>query len=1725
MPTGTILTRSQASASGSLTPSEQLNTHSVVSDRSASEPPFSSESSHNASHGSAPAHPLHSIDTDVRPSTVSSSSSSAPSLASFVHAEPSRSPCYAYFEELVEAGFSLRDPCDCGRKVMSHPRRPAASVPIEQVAQVAAVAPSSLSASSVIAPSLQIPSELVKNLPNWKEFTRTDPFFERIQLEASFYNLSTVVLPRLLLKCTSDLAQARWIDENIVRPSLSWEQAKLAFKSHFGQSDLKQSAEQAFFDCKQRKNESIQQYYERFIDISSRVSFDERTIVSRFIVGLSDPLRSLWQSFQQQQRIIDPLREIELTSMRQACDTLLQFEASLPSNQSSGSHDRTTSAHVGVKKEPSCQFHPHINSHTTQECRANPENSHSHSSSSNQKHASGSAAPAAASSSSDRDHRSSNMRRSGPIVCFRCDQPGHKSPACPNKPKTTPQPPNNPNQSGGTKSSGTSFVQNRPSASADTNVTISTRAVTVDTDAPSPTNGNGEGVSSRVSLVVPLDRSLPASILVPTRKRVMFQIDNQLFGTLVDSGAEVSCVDKSVVKELNLPIDAASATGVLQMADSELRVPRLGRVTIPFTAFFPSSDLPPCHLSHSFEIMSLSSPESRTDYQFLIGADLLPTFFGGSVPIQFLSTAPAVTKRQQFPAVEAVCVVSAHAADGLYSPAPSAVLETSSLDQLSSHVSLGKSIRSLESSGVNSACDGYGQIPLEELPDKWSLSTDPSLDVDHSVRRNHLLSELADVLRVNEQITGFCNLPDSVVRLEVDPDKVNRLYRSQYKVAQTLHDLADAVIRRWFDEGKICYSPPNCPFNNPITIAPKKDDDGKLTGIRVCLDTRALNDALIVNDRFPIPNIRDVLETFASNRLFGEFDLSEAYLQFELHPDSRPYTAFTWNRMQYMFVGCPFGISLLPSYFQRIMSYVFRDMPFTFPYFDNIPIASPDWNTHAEHARLIVHRLNQVNLRIKPSSVNIGHSQIKCLGHILSVDGIGMDPAKLQSIRDWPRPNTSAELQSFLGFAGFIRQHVRHFAELTAPLEAIKFQKTIDWNDSLIEHFEATKAAVLTSPFLQFPDFSRPFHLATDASNTGVGGVLYQPLHSEEQITPRNIVAICSKKLKDHQTRYPAYKKELLGIVYCLRKFHSYIWGRDDLIVVTDHKPLTYILSSPQLSTALQQWLDVILDYSFKIRHRDGVLHVVPDQLSRIYSAHYSTAASWGCPPRGSASLSAASAPASSDVVGDSIPPIDVRLVSVPTSSPAISSSAAEGDAATSASVSKPSSALTEREELLIATAKRGKVCPPDESVRRQLIVDAHQFGHFGIQAMFDNIWHKGFWWPDIRKDIQDEIRHCDACSRFTVTKSGFHPFSYITASGPGEHMQIDTCVHLPPTKGGYKALLVAIDVFTGFVILRPLKKTTAAEVARELWEIWCILGPPRILQSDNGPEYVNEVLAALVKVTGIEHRFISPYNPRADGKVERAIGSVMMIIKKLLHGCDENWALFAPFAQLSFNNKVASLTGSTPFALMFGRPMNELKDHTVNNNGPKPISLDDWKVHQEKILSLIYPAISDRIHTQKDKMVRTLNSHRRRLIISSLPTGAQVMLRDPIRKNKFEPKYVGPYTIARRSRNGAYVLRDATGDILDRHVPVDQLKLISKFPLRTDRDNVYVVDRIIAHRGTPGNYEYLITWKGYDDITWEPESHILDAASVKTYWNSNNKHTHNTVSFTDIPTSVQDPN
>ena len=171
-----------------------------------------------------------------------------------------------------------------------------------------------------------------------------------------------------------------------------------------------------------------------------------------------------------------------------------------------------------------------------------------------------------------------------------------------------------------------------------------------------------------------------------------------------------------------------------------------------------------------------------------------------------------------------------------------------------------------------------------------------------------------------------------------------------------------------------------------------------------------------------------------------------------------------------------------------------------------------------------------------------------------------------------------------------------------------------------------------------------------------------------------------------------------------------------------------------------------------------------------------------------------------------------------------------------------------------------------------------------------------------------------------------------------------------------------------------------------------CTIGLPKKIQSDNGSEFHNNLLNTLFRLTGVPQVFITPYNPRSDGKVERTVQTIKQTIVKLLQGASALWPLYIPFVQLMYNNKVQELTGSSPFALMFGRKLNEIIDYTRSPT-PLPMAPENWKEHQDRIVSIILPSINKRINEKKTEQRKALDRTRRLLVATDLLKGSIVMI------------------------------------------------------------------------------------------------------------------------------------
>ena len=457
-------------------------------------------------------------------------------------------------------------------------------------------------------------------------------------------------------------------------------------------------------------------------------------------------------------------------------------------------------------------------------------------------------------------------------------------------------------------------------------------------------------------------------------------------------------------------------------------------------------------------------------------------------------------------------------------------------------------------------------------------------------------------LQINNSIPAgeFCSLPESVVHLGIPQDHPG-VFKRQYPVPHKMRPYLDKQVQEWLDTKVIEEVKHHSKWNSPLLAVVDKVDpvSKEILKVRVCLDPRHLN-MLIPSVNYPIPLEREIFEALSGSNYFTSLDLVRSFHQFELAPADREVTTFTWQGTQYQFRGVPFGLKPISSIFQRVMGIIFKDSkPFIVIFVDDIVIHSRTAEDHAIHVQHALRLLNQHNLKLNQTKSHFFRTAIEVLGHIVSKSGVRVSHRKLQDEQRFRAPTSTKEVQSDLGFFNYFRKFIPNYAQLTAPLERIKNEADIQkvWTTECEDVYSKLKQILFSDLLLSFPDFTKPFCIATDASNLGVGAMLYQ----EEEDGTRSYVAFASSALNAGQRNYPATKKELYAIIFALNQFRQYIWGTH-FTLYTDHRALTYLFTVPGTSPMLNNWLEILLDFDFDIKHRPGILNVIPDYLSRIYT-------------------------------------------------------------------------------------------------------------------------------------------------------------------------------------------------------------------------------------------------------------------------------------------------------------------------------------------------------------------------------------------------------------------------------------------------------------------------------------------------------------------------------------------
>lgn len=384
-------------------------------------------------------------------------------------------------------------------------------------------------------------------------------------------------------------------------------------------------------------------------------------------------------------------------------------------------------------------------------------------------------------------------------------------------------------------------------------------------------------------------------------------------------------------------------------------------------------------------------------------------------------------------------------------------------------------------------------------------------------------------------------------------------------------------------------------WSSPLLIVPKKSDVTGQKKWRVVIDYRKLNN-LIQDDKFPLPNIVDILDSLSGAVYFSHLDLYQGYYQIELEKESRKYTAFTTNKNQYQMTRLPMGLKTSPGAFSRMMTVAMSGLNYEkcLVYLDDLCVFGRNLEQHNKNLLDVFGRLRKNNLKLNPSKCKFLRKEILYLGHVVSENGIQPDPDKTKVLKNYPKPKNADEVKRFVAFANYYRRFIKNFSAISYPLNLL-CRKNVPflWSHECDNAFETLKSSLGKPPVLQYPDFSdkNEFLLQTDASGTAIGSVLCN--------SDGRPVAYASRTLNKAERNYPTIEKELLAIVWSVKYFRPYLYGRK-FKIQTDHRPLIYLFNMRDPSSRLLKFRLLLEEYNYVVEYIKGNRNSVADALSRI---------------------------------------------------------------------------------------------------------------------------------------------------------------------------------------------------------------------------------------------------------------------------------------------------------------------------------------------------------------------------------------------------------------------------------------------------------------------------------------------------------------------------------------------
>ena len=908
---------------------------------------------------------------------------------------------------------------------------------------------------------------------------------------------------------------------------------------------------------------------------------------------------------------------------------------------------------------------------------------------------------------------------------------------------------------------------------------------------------------------------------------------------------------------------------------------------------------------------------------------------------------------------------------------------------------------------------------IDSIQEELNARINNDLDPDEKARLSVLLYKHKDCFASNKRDLGHC----SILQHKILTGDAKPIHQAPYPSAFKQRELLQSQISEMLQDGII---EPSCsPWSSPVVLVKKKDGSW-----RFCADFRKLNN-LTIKDVYPLPRIDDALSRLNGAQFFSIMDMQSGFWQLEVHPDSIEKTAFVTPDGLWQFKKMPFGLCNSPASFQRMMDIVLSGIKWSacLIYLDDVIVFGRNLQEHRQRLDTVLGAIKGAGLRLKTNKCSFGETSLKMLGHIVDKDGINPDPAKIQAVEEFPRPMKVKDIQGFIGLCSYYRKFIPEFAEKARPLTSLTKSTVIfDWGDEQEDSYVHLKQSLASCARLSHPDYTRTMIIHPDASGYGLGAVLLQTIDGKEKP-----LGFASRLLKGSELNYSITEKECLAAVWALQKFRYIVWGCE-IVIVTDHHALCWLLSKKDLAGRLARWALLIQGEHIQIVHKSGKKHTDADALSRY-------------------PISGGNAEVDEEN-GNYIPLCALNTGETSGVNERLNlSKVAEAQrldvhwaGIINLLLSQEKATTQQRRRLQGFVLRKGvlfkraikqeiaqhRTCLPKAMIEEIMATyhDDIMTGHMGQSRTLHAITQR-FFWPSMAKDIINYVRSCQSCQmRKSIPKKPAGLLTFIEVQNPFEKIGIDLLGPFPTTTArGNNYIVVAVDYLTKWAETASLKTGTAYETAQFLIDrIILQHGAPASIISDRGKCFIAELTQNVLKILKVNHQTTTSYHPQANGLCERLNHTLADMLSMYVDADHKNWDEVLPYVTFAYNISKQESTRYTPFYLLYGREAvlpTDLSFDVESNMYVATESNQDYAVRITKNLTEAREEVRENLRRVHLKQKSEYDNRRRD---ASYRVGDLVLIYKPFRKvgksEKLLHRWLGPYEVIRQTSDLNYEVK-----------------------------------------------------------------------------------------------------